>query len=70
MDRRGLSLQERNLESQVRFRMNEHGKVQVDQLEIVGARTKKKLVKDSGLLKCNTLELQGGETFQESMPKL
>jgi len=29
MGRRGLSLQERNLEPHVRFRMNEHGKVQV-----------------------------------------
>jgi len=36
-----LSLQERNPEPQVRFRMNEHGKVQVDQLEVfvaVGTR--------------------------------
>jgi len=37
--------------------------------KIVGARTKKESVKDSGLLKCNMLELLGGGTFQESMPK-
>jgi len=30
---------------------------------------KKESVKDLGLLKCNMLELQGGEAFQESMPK-
>ena len=35
--------------------------------EIVGARTTE--VKDSGLLKCNMLKLQGGGAFQESMPK-
>ena len=41
MDRRGLSLQERNPDPQVRFNMNEHGKVQVAQPEVfmaVGAR--------------------------------
>jgi len=35
--RRGLSLQERNPEPQVRFRMNEHGNVQVHQLEVLVA---------------------------------
>ena len=35
MDRKGLSLQERNPEPHVRFRMNEHGKVQVDQSEVL-----------------------------------
>jgi len=52
--RRGLSLQERNPEPQVRFRMNEHGKVQVDQSEVliaVGAQVVLQLrfLDDSGL---------------------
>ena len=37
MGRRGLSLQERSPEPQVRFKMNEHGKVQVDQSETYGS---------------------------------
>jgi len=37
--------------------------------EIMGARTKEGVSQDSGLLKCNMLELQGGGAFQESMPK-
>jgi len=52
--RRGLSLQERNPEPLIRFRKNEHGKVQVDQLEVlvaVGARVVLQLrfLDDSGL---------------------
>jgi len=35
--RRGLSLEERNPEPHVRFKMNEHGKVQVDQSEVLMA---------------------------------
>jgi len=35
-----------------------------------GSKNKKKeSIKDSGLFKCNMLELQGGGAFQESMPK-
>jgi len=52
--RRGLSLQERNSEPHVRFRVNEHRKVQVDQSEVlmaVGARVVLQLrfLEDSGL---------------------
>jgi len=35
MGRRGLSLKERNPEPQVKLKMNEHGKVQIDQSEVL-----------------------------------
>jgi len=52
--KRGLSLKERNPEPHVRFRMNEQGKVQVDQSEVlvaVGARfvLQLRFLDDSGL---------------------